>query len=80
MDQTIAYIEDHLESLRGDYICVSNVHTTVMAYRDESYRKVQNSGAMGHSGRQAAVYREQNQGILGGREGAGAGFNGKDLS
>ena len=46
MDQTIAYIEDHLESLRGDYICVSNVHTTVMAYRDESYRKVQNSGAM----------------------------------
>lgn len=46
MDKTIAYITEHLEELRGDYICVSNVHTTVMAYRDEEYRKVQNSGAM----------------------------------
>lgn len=46
MDKTIAYITEHLEELRGDYICVSNVHTTVMAFRDESYRKVQNSGAM----------------------------------
>lgn len=46
MDKTIAYITDNLEELRGDYICVSNVHTTVMAFRDESYRKVQNSGAM----------------------------------
>ena len=46
MEKTIAYITDNLEELRGDYICVSNVHTTVMAFRDESYRKVQNSGAM----------------------------------
>lgn len=46
MDKTITYITDNLEELRGDYICVSNVHTTVMAFRDESYRKVQNSGAM----------------------------------
>lgn len=46
MDKTIAYITDNLEELRGDYICVSNVHTTVMAFWDESYRKVQNSGAM----------------------------------
>lgn len=46
MEKTIAYITDNLEELRGDYICVSNVHTTVMALRDESYRKVQNSGAM----------------------------------
>ena len=46
MEKTIAYITDNLEELRGDYICVSNVHTTVMAFRDESYRKVQNRGAM----------------------------------
>lgn len=46
MEKTIAYIADNLEELRGDYICVSNVHTTVMAFRDESYRMVQNSGAM----------------------------------
>lgn len=46
MDKTIEYITDNLDALRGNYICVSNVHTTVMAFRDEEYRKVQNSGAM----------------------------------
>ena len=46
MEDTISYITDHLEELKGDYICVSNVHTTVMSYRDQAYRNVQNSGAM----------------------------------
>lgn len=46
MDSTIRYITEHLDELKGDYICVSNVHTTVMAFRDEAYRKVQNGGAM----------------------------------
>lgn len=46
MDKTIAYITEHLEELKGNYICVSNVHTTVMAYRDEAYRRVQNEAAM----------------------------------
>ena len=46
MEKTIRYITEHLEKLRGDYICVSNVHTTVMAYRDKYYRKIQNGGAM----------------------------------
>lgn len=46
MEDTIAYITEHLDQLKGDYICVSNVHTTVMAYRDKDYRRVQNSAAM----------------------------------
>lgn len=46
MKKTVSYIASHLEELKGNYICVSNVHTTVTAYRDENYRKVQNSGAM----------------------------------
>lgn len=46
MEKTISYITSNLDSLKGNYICVSNVHTTVMAYRDEAYRKVQNGGAM----------------------------------
>lgn len=46
MDGTIAYITENLEDLKGNYICVSNVHTTVMAFRDKEYRKIQNSGAM----------------------------------
>ena len=46
MDETIAYITENLEDLKGDYICVSNVHTTVMAFRDEDYRMIQNRAAM----------------------------------
>ncbi len=46
MEDTISYITEHLEELKGDYICVSNVHTTVMAFRDEKYCRVQNSAAM----------------------------------
>ena len=39
MEKTVSYIEQHLEELKGRYICVSNVHTTVTAYRDEEYRR-----------------------------------------
>lgn len=46
MKDTIAYITENLDELRGDYICVSNVHTTVMAFRDKEYRMIQNSAAM----------------------------------
>lgn len=46
MEKTVSYLDQYLEQLRGDYICVSNVHTTIMAYRDRDYRAVQNGGAM----------------------------------
>lgn len=46
MKETVKYIEDNLEDLKGNYICVSNVHTTVMAYENENYRKIQNGGAL----------------------------------
>lgn len=46
MQETVDYLSDNIEKLRGKYICVSNVHTTVMAFKDEKYRKIQNSAAM----------------------------------
>ena len=46
MNKTVSYIEQHLEELKGHYICVSNVHTTVTAYRDEEYRNIQNNAVM----------------------------------
>ncbi|MDE7416334.1 MAG: WecB/TagA/CpsF family glycosyltransferase [Lachnospiraceae bacterium] len=46
MPDTLAYIEKHIDALRGSYICVSNVHTTVMSYENEHYRMIQNSAAM----------------------------------
>lgn len=46
MERTLRFLNSHLEELRGDYICVSNVHTTVMAYEDADYQRIQNGGAM----------------------------------
>lgn len=42
----VQYIDENLETLRGKYVCVSNVHTTVTAYRNEAYRAVQNGSAL----------------------------------
>ncbi|GAA0077122.1 WecB/TagA/CpsF family glycosyltransferase [Clostridium sp. CTA-5] len=46
LNETVNYIEENLETLKGNYICVSNVHTTVTAYEDKEYRKIQNGGAL----------------------------------
>lgn len=46
MEKTIQNISEHIEKWRGKYICVSNVHTTIMAHDDENYRKVQNDAVM----------------------------------
>ena len=46
MKKTVDYLDINLKELSGSYICVSNVHTTVMSYEDESYRSVQNGAAV----------------------------------
>ncbi|MBO5068964.1 MAG: WecB/TagA/CpsF family glycosyltransferase [Roseburia sp.] len=45
MNETIARLEQGIEELRGQYICVSNVHTTVMAYENKDYWQVQHDAA-----------------------------------
>ena len=45
MKKTIAWLETDISKLSGSYICISNVHTTVTAYEEESYRAVQNGAA-----------------------------------
>ena len=46
MDWLLAFTKAHVKKLSGDYICVSNVHTTVTAWKDEAYRAVQNGGIL----------------------------------
>lgn len=46
MEWLISFTCKHIKELSGDYICVSNVHTTVMSYEDHDYRKIQNGGIM----------------------------------
>ena len=46
IEETVKIITENLEDIKGNYICVSNVHTTVMSYEDETYKAIQNSGFM----------------------------------
>lgn len=41
-----SYVQKNLKVLSGDYVCVSNVHTTVTAFENPEYLKVQNGGIM----------------------------------
>lgn len=46
MPWLIDFTNAHIKELAGDYMCVSNVHTTVMSYDDETYCAIQNGGIM----------------------------------
>lgn len=46
MEWLVDFTDRHLRELSGDYMCVSNVHTTVTAYEDSAYRAIQNGGIM----------------------------------
>lgn len=37
MSDCIKFLVEHIDELRGEYICVSNAHTSVMAHDDPSY-------------------------------------------
>lgn len=41
MEQTLTLLSEQLEQAKRSYVCVSNVHTTVMAIEDPAYLKVQ---------------------------------------
>lgn len=46
MPTTVEYLRDNLTKLGGKYICVCNVHTTVMAYENEQYKIAQNNAIL----------------------------------
>lgn len=46
LHNTVSYIEENLEKLKGNYICVSNVHTIVTSYENNAYMKIQNGGIL----------------------------------
>lgn len=43
LPEAVDVIMSHLEEIKGEFICLSNVHTTVMAKMNEEYRKIQNA-------------------------------------
>ena len=46
MKETVSYIEENINKLKGKYICITNVHTTVMSYEDDNYKNIQNNAAL----------------------------------
>lgn len=43
MDWLLDFTDKHIKELSGDYICMSNVHTTVTSFKDKSYCDIQNT-------------------------------------
>lgn len=46
MDWLVKFTDKNLQQLAGDYMCVSNVHTTVVSYENPAYCSIQNGGIM----------------------------------
>ena len=46
MQWLLDFTKKYIKELSGDYICVSNVHTTVTSFEDNEYRDIQNGGIL----------------------------------
>lgn len=46
MNWLLNFTKSHIRELSGNYMCVSNVHTTVTAYEDPEYCAIQNGGVL----------------------------------
>ncbi len=46
IDEILKFLSENMKEVSGNYICVSNVHTTVLSYEDSDYKKVQNNALL----------------------------------
>lgn len=46
MKWLLSFLVCNIHDLKGDYVCVSNVHTTVSAFEDSNYCRIQNGGIL----------------------------------
>lgn len=46
MEWLLDFTNRNIKKLSGDYMCVSNVHTTVTSFEDKSYCDIQNGGIL----------------------------------
>ena len=46
MEECLDFVVENLDQIRGEYVCVSNAHTTVMAHDDPAYRIIQAESIM----------------------------------
>ena len=70
----VLFVKDHIQELRGKYICFSNVHTTVMARENKDYRDVLNSAAFVFADGNPIAKRQRKSGYHGAERVAGPDF------
>ena len=46
MEWLLEFTDKYIKELSGDYMCVSNVHTTITSYENANYCAIQNGGIM----------------------------------
>lgn len=46
LEIALDYLDKNFDDIRGNYICASNAHTTVMAHEDKDYLEVQSNSIM----------------------------------
>lgn len=46
MQWLVKYVEENIYDLKGDYMCVANVHTCVTSQENQEYCRIQNRGLM----------------------------------
>lgn len=46
MEWLLGFLQSNLTNCKGNYVCVSNVHTTVFSYENPFYCSIQNGGLM----------------------------------
>lgn len=69
--EVITELTSHLEEYRGGYVCVSNVHTTVMAYDDPAYLRAHREAMMALPDGKPLVFVCRKKGFSGARRVAG---------
>ena len=70
MREVVNLIVNNVTDLQGKFICLSNVHTTVMSEKDEEYRSIQNFSILSAPGWQPACSGTEAERIP--RSGAGS--------
>lgn len=46
MERMVEFVEENAKKLKGEYVCVSNGHTTVMSYENKEYCQIQNGAVL----------------------------------
>ena len=68
MKTVLSFIKENLRELQGQYICVSNVHTTVMSYENKKYQRIQKKitgpGFKQHKKNNQTAYHNHHTGLF----------------